>query len=110
MAWHVTFHARVEELGRTIESLREQVSKLPPTEALALVDIEARHADLYHTVLNFQVRAHEPRREVIDTLEVDFAELVHSVNKWLARQVAVDHVPLTIAARATPGGGMRASS
>ena len=79
-----------------IESLVEQSAKLPLAEVQVLAQIEARHADLHHTVLNFWARSHEPRREVIDTLEIDFADLVISVDKWKARQAALQE-PLTAA-------------
>lgn len=90
MTWHLTFHARVEELGRKIESLRERaVRRFPGLRsqgAQEFAAIEARHADLQHTISNLQARSHEPRREVIDALEADYEGLVQSINRWMARQ------------------------
>lgn len=92
MNWHHAFHERVEELGRKIEGIRAQVSQFhPPLEAKAireLAEIDARHADLHHTVQNMRSREQGPRQEVVDALEADFRGLMQSINRWIARQDA----------------------
>ena len=76
----------MEELGRRIEGLRERATRARSEEAQMLAAIDARHADLHHTVRNLQARSQEPRREVIDALEADFEGLVQSINRWMARR------------------------
>ena len=90
MTWHFTFYDRVEKLGQKIDDFRESALRLNgamrPDEAQELAAIEARHADLHHTVRNLQSRAQAPRGEVIDVLEADFEDLMQSIARWIARQ------------------------
>jgi len=90
MDWQHAFQRQVEELGRKIESIRAQVSQRhTPLEVKASVEfaeIDARHADLQHTVQNLQSRDHRPRQEVVDALEADFRGLMQSIDRWIERQ------------------------
>lgn len=92
MNWHHVFHKRVEELGRRIETMRPRVSRhdrpLDLRAIQAFAEIEARHADLHHTVGNLQVRLQGPRREVVDALEADFEGLLQVIDRWIERQDA----------------------
>ena len=90
MTWHFTFRDRVEKLGQEIEDFRQGALRhdgaMPPDEAQELATIEARHADLNHTVRNLQIRAQAPRGEVIDGLEADFEDLMQAIGRWIDRQ------------------------
>ena len=90
MTWHLTLHSRLEELRRKIEGVRERAAQIhtgqQPAETQELADIEARHADLHHTVTNLRSKPNAPRDEVVDSLEADLEGLAQSVNRWIARQ------------------------
>jgi len=91
MDWQRAFHRQVQELGRKIESIRAQASgRHPPREAKAireLAEIDARHADLDHTVQNLR-SAQGPGQEIVDALEADFRGLMQSIDRWIERQDA----------------------
>jgi hypothetical protein len=67
----VTFHGRMEELGRTIEGLQERALKLGPVKARRLAELEGTARGPASPSGNLQIRSHDPRHEVIEIPETD---------------------------------------
>jgi hypothetical protein len=88
--WRTRFHERIDELGRDIRRMRDQLSSRThhrsSGDADGLAAIEGRHADLHNRLKSFGETA--PEKDVVDTLEADFDGLMQSIGDWIVRQDA----------------------